>query len=72
MNFLRYNKGEGFIEFRLAGNDYFGSDREANLRMVEWFLYILIASSTFTLWEEEYLGWVANECNKAFMNLRKD
>lgn len=72
INFSKYNKnGEGFIEFRLMGNDYFGDKEEANLLSMEWFLYILIASTSPTLWQDEYFSWIINYSTQCYEEMIK-
>lgn len=52
---------EDYIEFRLAGNDYYNKFRKNNMEIIEWFIYILVAAASNTLWEREYKQWLVSK-----------
>jgi hypothetical protein len=62
INFSKY-KELGYIEFRLAGNDYYRNQKR-HLEMIEWFLRILVAAATPNLFKEEYHNWLIYEFNR--------
>lgn len=68
INFKKYKNKKGFLEFRLTGNDYFGEKEKQNLSTIEWFLYVLIASTSKTLWEDHYLSWIENYSRSILKN----
>lgn len=55
-NFNHYSQkdGNGYIEFRLLGNDYLKKFKELTLRGIDWFLFILVISASNELFEIEY------------------
>lgn len=63
INFSKYNSGKGWIEIRIPGGDYFGTTKARNLNLIEWYLYMFIASTSDQLWETEYLSWILSKIN---------
>jgi hypothetical protein len=60
INFGHY-VDDKYIEFRLAGNDYYKTFRHNNLNSIEWFMTMMVASASKTLWEDEYKRWIISK-----------
>jgi hypothetical protein len=64
---------KGYVEFRLAGNDYYNKFRKNNMEIIEWFIYMMVASSSSSLWEKEYKQWIVSKFDSLVLkNSKKD
>lgn len=55
-NFKKYNSetGDGYIEFRLLGNDYLDKFKNTTITAINWFLFMFVIGGSKNLFEDEY------------------
>lgn len=49
-----------FIEFRITGNDYINEFKKEAIKTIDWFLFIIVASSSKKLLQNEYYEKITN------------